>query len=76
MGQLDPTIWVPGGSMTKQEKESNPKWETAEGYLKTISMKEAWANFWHNLSDKNKAVFTTLPNFDAALFEEITGIKI
>jgi hypothetical protein len=76
MYSIDPTIWVPGNIMSPEEKEAHPKWETTEGYLKTIPMKEAWANFWHNLSDENKAHFTTLENFDAAKFEIITGIKV
>jgi hypothetical protein len=76
MNSLDPTIWVPDHAMTDKEKEEHPRWETTEGYLKTITMKEAWANMWHNLTDKNKKVFTKLPNFDATIFEQITGIKI
>jgi len=76
MAAIDTTIWVPEDIMTDKEKEDNPKWETTEGYLKTIPIKEAWLNAWHNFSDENKKVFTTLPNFDAEIFEEITGIKV
>ena len=76
MYSIDPTIWVPSEMMSEEEKAENPKWETTEGYLKTIPIKEAWANFWGNLSDKNKAHFYSIPNFDAAIFEEITGIKV
>lgn len=76
MAAIDPTIWVPAHTMTDAEKEQHPKWETTEGYLKKIPIKEAWANAWNNWTDKNKQVFLTLPNFDAAIFEEITGIKI
>jgi len=76
MSNLEPTIWVPDHAMTDKEKEANPKWETTEGYLKTISMKEAWANLWHNLTYKKKQVFKALPNFDAAIFQEITGLKL
>jgi len=75
MYSIDPTIWVPDNLMTDEEKAAHPKWETTQGYLKTIPMKDAWANFWGNLTDINKAHFTTLPNFDAEIFEEITGIK-
>ena len=76
MASIDPTIWVPANIMTEEEKKSHPKWETNEGYLKTIPIKEAWANFWGNLSNDNKGLFKKLPNFDAAIFFEITGIKI
>ena len=76
MYSIDPTIWVPMNMMSDEEKAAHPKFETTEGYLKTIPIKDAWANFWHNQSDENKALFTSLENFDAAIFEEITGIKL
>ena len=73
---LEVTIWVPQSVMTDQEKKDHPKYETTEGYLKTISTKEAWGNMWNNLTDANKKVFTSLENFDSKLFFEITGIKV
>lgn len=76
MSGIEPTIWVDSSIMTDEEKKNNPKHETTGGYLKTIPMKEAWQNMWHNLDDKKKAVFTSLPNFDADIFFEITGIRI
>lgn len=76
MYSIDPTIWVPFNIMSKEEKEANPKAETTEGYLKTIPIKEAWKNSWGNWDAKTKKTFTSLENFDAAIFEEITGIKI
>ena len=76
MYSIDPIIWVYANSMTDEEKKANPKYETTDGYLKVIPMKEAWKNFWHNLTDANKKLFTSLENFDSATFFEITGIKI
>ena len=76
MYKVDPTIWVPSGMMSDQEKSDHPKYETTEGYLKKISMHEAWSNAWGNWSDESKAHFTSLPNFDKKKFEAITGIKI
>ena len=76
MYNIDLTIWVPASIMTDEEKAAHPKYETTEGYLKTIALHEAWANFWGNLSDDKKKLFTDLPNFDAKKFEEITGIKV
>ena len=75
MYSVDPCIFVEASLMSESEKESNPKYETIGGYIKKITMKEAWANAWHNWSDENKKVFTSLPNFDSKIFEEITGIK-
>lgn len=76
MYSIDPTIWVPWDSMTKEEQAKNPKLEAPGGYTKEIPMKEAWANAWGNWTDANKKLFTSLENFDAKIFEEITGIKI
>ena len=73
---LDLCLWIPAHAMSEEEKKSNPKYETTEGYLKTITIKEAWANMWGNLSEEKKAVFTSLKNFDAAIFEQLTGIKV
>lgn len=76
MYSLETTVWVPWSSMTKEEQKANPKLEASEGYTKAIPMKEAWKNAWGNWSDANKKEFTSLENFDAKIFEEITGIKI
>ena len=75
MRNLETHIWVQSNIMTDAEKENNKSHEITGGYLKIISLKDAWANLWGNLTDENKAVFTSLENFDAAIFEEITGIK-
>lgn len=76
MYTIDPTMWVPESAMTDDEKNKYPGWEVRGGYLKTIPMTEAWKNAWHNWDDDSKKVFTSLPNFDAKIFEEITGIKV
>lgn len=76
MYAIDPTLWVPASVMSDEEKAAHPKYETTDGYLKTITMKDAWAIFWHNLADDKKQLFIDLENFDANIFEEITGIKI
>jgi hypothetical protein len=73
---VDTKIWIPESQMTDQEKADNRGYKAAEGYIKDIPFKEAFTNAWHNWSDSNKAAFTSLPNFDATIFEEITGVKI
>jgi hypothetical protein len=62
--------------MTDEEKEAHPGWEARDGYLKHISLKEAWGNMWPNLNEKSRKVFRELPNFDAEKFREITGVEI
>ena len=76
MYSIDTTIWVPWSIMSEEEKKANPKYEASEGYTKPIPIKEAWKNFWHNLTKENKKLFTSLENFDSKIFKEITGIKI
>lgn len=76
MNSIDTTVWVPWSMMSPEEKKDNPKYEASEGYSKSVPHKEAWANFWHNRSDKDKNLFLSLENFDAAKFEAITGIKV
>jgi Pentapeptide repeats (8 copies) len=73
---IDTTLWVPMSVMSDAEKLAHPKYETTEGYLKTIPIKEAWQNMWHNLDDSKKELFYALPNFSAEIFEEITSIKV
>jgi hypothetical protein len=73
---LNFNFWILESEMSDDEKEENPTYKTAGGYLKNIPYKEGWANFWGYLSNENKKVFTSLPFFDADKFEIITGIKI
>jgi hypothetical protein len=62
--------------MTDEEKKSNPAHETCGGYLKTYEYKEAWAGFWKSTSEENRKKFLALPNFDAVIFHEITGLNV
>jgi hypothetical protein len=70
------TEWVSSDKMTESEKESHPKASVCGGYLKTYDYKEAWANLWEELTEEERESFKTLPNFDAEVFKEITGIYI
>jgi hypothetical protein len=72
---LNTNLWIQSSVMTDEEKAANPKYETTEGYLKTIPFKEAFQNMWHNLTDIDKKAFTDLPNFDWSVFTEITGVE-
>lgn len=74
--KFDPTIWVQWSAMSGEEQKANPKIEASEGYTKSIIMKEAWANAWGNWSEENRKEFTSLENFDAEIFKEITGITV
>lgn len=68
--------WIDKEDMTDEEKENVSGWETMEGYLKTLDYKEAWQVFWKETNKENKDKFLKLPNFDAEIFKEITGIDV
>lgn len=70
------TKWISWTDMTAIEKKDNPKAEFTEGYLKKFEYKEAWSSFWRDTDEDNRKKFLTLPNFDAELFEEITGVDV
>ena len=62
--------------MTDTEKAEHPEHEKTGGYLKTIPFKDACILMWDKLDDDEKKAVTEMPNFDADVFEEITGIKV
>ena len=68
--------WIYSNNMTEEEKETHPEHETTGGYIKTIPFKDACKLMWSNLTDDEKDAVKELPNFDANVFEEITGIKV
>jgi hypothetical protein len=70
------TEWIYGSAMTEQEKKENPGFYVSDGYLKTNNYKTAWGIAWENATGAKKQEFLTLPNFDAKVFEEITGIDL
>ncbi len=67
------TEWIP---YTEEEKKADPEKEMIGGYLKEYTMKEAWANWWENMSEEDKKIVQDIPNFDAKIFKEITGIEV
>ena len=68
--------WIETKDMTKEEKSNWTLHEQTGGFLKTLSYKNAWAEMWANLSQEDKDFFKGIINFDAEIFEKITGIKI
>ena len=68
--------WVYELDMTDKEKEENPTYKTTGGYLKVLDESESAQIWWNGLSNKNKEIIKSIPNFDAEKFEKCTGIKI
>ena len=67
--------WVYKEDMTDEEKAAHPTYETTGGYLKVLDESECCQLWWNGLSDKDKSIIKAIPNFDADIFEECTGIK-
>ncbi|MDB3148252.1 hypothetical protein C4112_01420 [Clostridioides difficile] len=70
------TKWIHIDDMTEEEKENNPGYEINNGYLKVFTFEEMCKNMWNNLTDEEKKIIIDIPNFDADIFKEITGIEV
>ena len=71
--ELKLTEWI---WYTEEEMKEDDDKKATKGYLKNYTYKEACANWWIELTEENKEIIMSIPNFDADKFEEITGIKI
>lgn len=67
------TEWTP---YTEEEMEKDESKKLIGGYLKTYTYKEACKNWWEGMSNKNKGIICSIPNFDADVFKDITGIEV
>ena len=62
--------------MTDEEKLANPTYETTGGYLKVLDESECGQLWWDGLSDRQKNIIKAIPNFDANIFQQCTGIEV
>ena len=69
------SCWVGPEDMTAEEKAANPKYETAGGFLRVLSYKEACAQMWEEMGEQERRDVMAIPNFDPVIFEDITGIR-
>jgi len=67
------TEWI---NYSKEEMEKDESKNLIGGYLKTYSYQEACKNWWANMTKKNREIIMSMPNFDAEIFKEITGIEV
>ena len=72
----DVVEWVYEEDMTDEEKAANPTYETTGGYLKVLNESECGQLWCGSLSDFQKNYIKSIPNFDAEIFEQCTGIKV
>lgn len=68
--------WIVSSDMNDEEKAAHPEHKTTGGYLKVLNEIECRQIWWDGLTESQKEIFKSIPNFDASIFEEITGIKI
>lgn len=61
---------------TEEEKQSDEKKAMIGGYLKRNTYKEACAKWWENMSEENREIIMSMPNFDKDVFKDITGIDV
>jgi hypothetical protein len=63
--------WIFDSAMTDKEKEDNPTYKTTGGYLKVTGYKQKG-----ELSNEDREFLSAVPNFDANILFECTGIRI
>ena len=69
-------IWVYESDMTDEEKAAHPTYETTGGYLEVLDESECGSLWWDSLTDREKEVIKAIPNFDAEIFFQCTGIRV
>ena len=70
------TDWITLDKMTDKEKKAFPSCKTTGGYFKKYEYKEAFKKSWDKASKEDRALLFKLPNFDAEIFKEISGIDV
>ena len=68
--------WTSLEDMSEEEIKAHPEAKTTGGYLKKLDNSECAIIWWRGLSDEGKATIKAIPNFDPAIFKEITGIDV
>ena len=63
--------------MTDVEKTEHPEAVTVGGFSRKVEVSAAEINrWWRSLPSNSKEEVLSLPNFDKAIFKEITGINV
>ena len=71
-----PLEYVYLSDMTDEEKAAHPEAETTGSYLKNRTTSDNARKWWAGLDADDRNIIFSLPNFDAAIFKEITGIDV
>ena len=68
--------WIYSEDMTDEEKAEHTTHETTGGYLKVLDKSDCAQLWWGGLSDSEKEIIKAIPNFDAEIFFQCTGIRV
>ena len=70
--------WVPQSDMTEAEKSDHPQHKHIGGYLRKheLPYTESFPLAWSKMDDDERKRWTSLPNFDADKFLQITGVDV
>ena len=71
-----PLEYIQYDDMTDEEKATHPEAKTVGGYLKKRTTADNARKWWAGLPKEDKTVIKSLPNFNAAIFKEITGVDV
>lgn len=72
----DVTTWVYACDMTDEEKAAHPEHVTTGGYLKKLDERNVAQDYWNSLSENQKQIILSLPNFDKEKFYQCTDIRV
>jgi hypothetical protein len=70
------TEWVPSEALSEQEKAEHPSHLATGGVLKYYKYKEAFKRSWESADPVDRMKVLDLPNFDAEIFFQISGIDL
>ena len=70
------TKWICESEMSDVEKQENPSFSCTGGYLKVFDYKEAFTKSVTDASKEDRDLIRALPNFDADIFLEISGVDL
>ena len=73
---FDIAYWVSEDEMTDEEKKADPNFYVRGGQLRKRDYKEAFKLSWNNADAEDRIKVKNLPNFDAEVFFEISGIDL
>ena len=62
--------------MTDEQKKEDPDFLVRGGQLQTKEYKQAWREAYDAATPDDIELLRALPNFDADVFEELTGIQV